>query len=205
VTPGAVALVCPSCGEDLSGLDTDALFGCEGCAAVYEPSVEGSLAGPYPLLAGPTAQGGAAVALPFFRLRVEAALPAGVPPIGLVYQPAFDMRRRGYFGDPALSWTIDRRGIVASPAHEALVGGTLRRRDAERLAYFSLLRAVDETVDVTDLEVEARFLDPAIVLVGFADEGDALVDPVGGGRYSAVAFCDLPALRAVAPLEPRST
>ena len=42
-----VALVCPVCGSDLSGLDTDTVFGCAYCGVGYQPGPDGLL-GPYP-------------------------------------------------------------------------------------------------------------------------------------------------------------
>ena len=102
------SLVCPGCGADLSGLDTDRVFGCLDCAVAYEPKVDG-LAGPFPLRQSTHAPSGQSVTLPFWLLGVAPMLlPEEVSPPKQVVLPGFELRRRAVYGDPGLRWTSKR-------------------------------------------------------------------------------------------------
>jgi len=197
-----VSLVCPTCGSDLSGLNTDALFGCDSCSVAYEPQVAG-LAGPYPVCQSTHSQEGDAVTLPFWQLYLEPLLlPEHVIAPGYAYVPGFDMRRRSYFGDPALQWTVDRARLELAPMRNSLVGMTLSHADALELARYYVLRAIDNQQDVTGFDLDIRFSEPTVLQVDFADEGANLVDPVLKEKYPAPAFCDLPLLRDAPSLQP---
>lgn len=202
-----VSLVCPTCGGDLSGLKTDSLFGCDSCSVAYEPKVAG-LAGPYPIRQSTHSQAGDAVTLPFWQLYLDPLLlPEQVIAPGQAYVPGFDMRRRSYFGDPALRWTVDRARLEQAPMGKApmgnsLLGMTLSHDDALELARYYVLRAIDNQQDVTGFDLDIRFSEPTVLQVDFADEGANLVDPVLKEKYPAPAFCDLPLLRGTTSLQP---
>lgn len=190
-----VALICPRCGGDLDGLETDTLFGCRGCSRAWEPSADG-LGQPLPLV---QACRGATegVTLPFWRIKVGAMLlPEGVEAPERAHVPAFDLRRRSYFGDPALLWTVHRQEIEVESPTRPLAGATLGRVEAIQLTRFYLLRALDAQRDLTGFDYDIHLEEPELMLVTFADEGDGLIDPIRGDRYSAAAFCDLEAVRA---------
>lgn len=193
---GAIALVCPTCGADLTGLDTDAIFGCEHCSTAWEPGEEG-LSGPYPMVSADSpAPAESSVALPFWRLQVEPLLlPEKVSAIDFAYLPAFDMRKRSYFGEPGLTWTTERRGVPCKEPAKCLLGMTLRLDDARRLAWYYVLRTVDEDHDVSNLELDISFREPSVMLVDFVDADRNLTDPFTGKRYPSSAFPDVPNIR----------
>jgi len=197
-----IPLVCPSCGADLTGLDTDAVFGCDPCTAAWEPGAEG-LTGPYPIFSSDHSTSKSSVSLPFWRLLLDPLLlPDRVKPIDFVYLPAFDLRKRSYFGDPGLAWTIGRRNITSEEPGEGLLGMTLCLDDARRLARYYVLRAVDIDADVSYLKLDISFGEPTIVLVSFFDEDRFLVEPFDGKRYPATAFPDLLNIRGTSLLQP---
>jgi hypothetical protein len=191
-----ISLVCPRCDEDLTGLDTDAVFGCDECHLAWEPGPEG-LSKPLPLRQTEVATDEPVVRLPFWRLEVEPLLlPEQVPPISYVYLPAFDIRRRGYFGDPGLTWTLNRVRIDALKPGGHLLGMVLGLADAELLARFYVLRAIDDHHDISNLELDIRFSDPTVIQAGFIDRGRTLVEPLSGTSFPDIAFCDLAGIRS---------
>jgi len=192
-----VALVCPSCGYDLTGLDTDAVFGCTHCGVGYRPGSEG-LVGPYPVREVQYRGAGPSVYLPFWKLALAPLLlPDRVSPIDVAYVPGFDLRRRTYFGDPGLRWTVDRVAFEATSGGTPLKGLALSVDEAIKLGRYSVLRAIDQQLDITGFDHDIQFQSDTaeIILVGFGDEGRALIDPVTGHKYPAPAFCDLPMMR----------
>lgn len=198
----AQALLCPTCGGRLCGLDMDALFGCSECSAAFEPTDDG-LEGPFPVKKAGKTPGGSHIALPFWRFSVALLPhPEGVGPIRKVYLPAFDMRRRGYFGDPGLAWTVGQLDLVVHDGQTELCGATVGAQAAEKLASYFVLEAVDRQKDVTALRLDAELTEPMILLVSFEDAGDRLVDPLSGKSYPAIAFCDIESLRSAALLRP---
>lgn len=190
-----IALLCPTCGADLTGFDSDSVFGCSDCAIAWEPKSEG-LAGPFPLVQSDHRPEGKVISLPFWQfLLAPLLLPETVTAPTHVYVPAFDLRRRKYFGDPGLHWTLQCAHLSLGPPRRKLVGATLSHHDAERLAHFSVLRAIDVQQDVTGFDLDVALEEPTMLLVSFADRDSSLLDPVSGESYGAAAFCDLPNLR----------
>jgi len=179
----AVSLKCPDCGNAMDGLDTDALFGCRDCAAVFEPA-EGRLDRvPFQAVVVEPIGGAPFVHLPFWVFNVENGRTA-------IIVDAFDYRRRQYFGAPGLHLTQTKPALTLGPPPR-LAGAVLRRKEAEDLARFHFLAMGDPSHHERIEDLSLVLLDARVVSIPFQRRDRHLVDPFSCAEYPVWAFPDL--------------
>jgi len=198
----AVALRCPQCGRELSGINGDVLFGCQECAMAYEVPETGRLRA-FPLRAAMLDDAAAhnMVWLPFWSYTASFSIewpPAPgrrdsqvvLPRIDRVYVTAFNFRMRQYFGDPGLNLTRNQPDIATGTGH-GLTGAAVREKSAEIIAENQILSTVDSRRDITGADYEIALSDASILCLPFLYEKRKLIDLVVDIAYTANAFVDL--------------
>jgi len=198
----AVALRCPQCGEELSGLNGDLLFGCRKCGMAYEVTETGRLrACPMSAAVLDAGTSQTIVWFPFWSFTASFSIEwppvpgkrdslAVLPRIDRVYVTAFNFRMRQYFGDPGLNLTRNQPDI-ASRTGPGLAGAAVKQKSARIIAENQILSTIDARRDITGADYEIALSDASILCLPFLYENHKLIDLVLDIAYTANAVVDL--------------
>jgi hypothetical protein len=200
-----VALVCPECGEKLRAPRGDVAYSCSGCGAASEVTARGlrSVACAWP----PVPDGedpSRVLRLAFWCFGTEVRY-GGSDEDGVehltrmvrperVYVPAFRQRSVLVFGDMGLLMTYNPPELEHGEPG-AFTGATLSSEQASRLVAPMVLWRADQIHDVTHVTLDVRITGAGLLALPARDEGERIVDLVGGREWPEAAFLDAGALR----------
>ncbi len=200
-----VALVCPECGEKLRAPPGDVAFACPGCRSASEVTARGLRLVPCTWPAPPTGEDPDRILrLAFWCFRTDVRYggtdEAGVEHLtrmvrpARVYVPAFRQRSVLVFGDMGLLLTYGPPDLVAGDPG-SFAGATMGSDEASRLVEPMVLWRADQVHDVTGISVDVRIAGVGIMALPVRDEGESIVDPIGGRQWPEAAFLDVGSLR----------
>ncbi|MFO8074207.1 MAG: hypothetical protein R6V85_20285 [Polyangia bacterium] len=205
-------LECPECGNPLSGLRYDVLFGCTSCGLAFCFESEQRRAFRVRRAAAEIERPGPRLYLPLWELRVQSAVPAAdrareslvglATSIERLWVSGFRTRHPQLFKDPGRE--LSGRRIEASedpdpPARQPLLGACRGPATLERRAELYVLDRLDKRADITRLDIELKVGEMRLWQVPFAVEREKLVELLAGTALPRHLFEDLPEIeRALA-------
>ncbi len=208
-----VPLVCPGCGNTMSGLRYDRVFICLKCKQGNQLDINSSDWVAHPLkFATPKNHSDIAdFFLPVWEIKVEVnAAPTSrkqevslrrLEGVDSIYVLAFNMVRASYYGDIGLFYT--ERGVVLKetdqvPKSSFVVGCTRTFEDAFNYAKLFVKLMLDKKADVTGMEIDISAKAPTLWAVPFAESGNHVVDLITGSKVPAFAVDDLDDIKRIA-------
>ena len=208
-----VPLICPGCGNTLSGLRYDRVFICLKCKKGNQLDTKSAdwVTHPLKFAAPENSSDMANFYLPVWEIKVEVdAAPINRPQevslrrledVDSVYVMGFNMVRPSYYGDIGLFYT--EHGVILKEtgmAHKNtfVVGCSRTFEDACNYARLFVTLMLDKKADVTGMEIDVRAKASTLWAVPFTESGNHVVDLITGSKVPAFAVDDLEDIKRIA-------
>jgi hypothetical protein len=208
-----VPLVCPGCGNTMSGLRYDRVFICMRCKQGNQLDIKSAdwVAHPLKFAAQENHADIANLFLPVWEIKVEvSAAPSNraqevslrrLEDVDSVFVLAFNMIRPSYYGDIGLFYT--EKGVTLTetsqpPKSSFVVGCTRTFEDAFNYARLFVTLMLDKKADVTGMDIDVRTKDSTLWAVPFTESGNHVIDLITGTKIPAFAVDDLDDIKRIA-------
>jgi len=206
-----IPLVCPDCGNTVTGLRFDKVFFCMQCMQGLDPSSTGEWERRevyFPALSKDSMK--PHFYLPFWQFAVRGTGTAvnkkqnmavkKLEEIRSVWVAGFTAHKATYFGDLGLIFT--QRAVELTPSYEkphgAFIAGCTRGEEEAKVyvdLYTSLM--ADKRADITGMEIKVDITGSVLWAVPFILNADKLVDLVMGNELPSFAVDDLEDIKRV--------
>lgn|GEM_PF-3473934 len=194
-----IPLKCQNCGNQFSAGEKDVVFYCSNCRKAWEVK-EGRLS-ECPVIVAKSAKvfSAAPVFLPFWQFRTNVSAgnaPAAIEVFSqkLVYAwvTGFFAAKVATIGDPGMVYTsrsLDIQEEEAGPVEIKISGCVRDRATAEKFATVFIMQTIDRRMDISEMDIEVKFLSGRLVGVPFFRMGDRLFDGLVGLQWP-ISFAD---------------
>jgi hypothetical protein len=203
-----IALICPDCGRQLTGLAGDQVFFCLTCKHGLTPQGEDWTRYPLSLAAIEAPTAARLVHLPFWQLDIQASISGKnrqqevasrhLLSLASIWVTGFALVRPSYFGDVGLVYT--QKAVTFNPAPEFppgffIAGCSRTVADAGRYARLYAAQIIDKHTDITGMDIAVNITAARLWAVPFVDDQDKILDLIAGASLPAFAIDDLEDLR----------